>query len=161
MYNFTKVPKEKYIVIELQDRVYEEIIQKTRSENEYCCFNELNNLSYMECVVKECLRLYPGAPFIGRRSGGELKLKDGRILPKYVEIFLHIFYVHRNEKYWPEPEKFNPDRFLPENSVGRHRFAFVPFSAGPRQCPGRYQLISNFQFLFILCEKYVQQECST
>lgn len=126
-------------MIQLQDRIYNEIVEKTVTEPEE--FEVLNGLNYMECVIKETLRLYPAVTFIARRSEGELKLKDDRILPKNCDIIIHMFGIHRNEKCWPEPDKFDPDRFLPENSVGRHRGAFVPFSIGPRQCMGVYKFI--------------------
>lgn len=121
----------------MQDRVYEEIFEKTSNEHKDFTFEELSELTYMECVIKESLRLYPGVQVIARRSEAELKLKNGLIIPKHCDIFIHIFDIHRNEKYWPEPDKFDPDRFLPENSLERHRYAFVPFSAGARKCMGR------------------------
>lgn len=97
---------------------------------------ELNNLNYLECVIKEAMRLYPSLPLIGRLSDEEIITKDGLVIPKNSDIALSIFNIHRNEKCWPEPTRFDPDRFLPENSAGRHPFAFVPFSVGTRNCIG-------------------------
>lgn len=96
----------------------------------------------MECVIKECLRIYPSIPFIVKVLEEEITTKDGIVLPKNTEIAIHIYDIHRNEKHWPNPDKFDPDRFLPENSINRHPFSFVPFSAGPRNCIGEYH--SNF-----------------
>lgn len=87
-------------------------------------------------VIKESLRLYPSAPFIGRVLEEDLMTKEGYLLPKGVIVNIHIYDIHRNPKYWPEPDKFDPERFLPENCVNRHPYAFVPFSAGPRNCIG-------------------------
>jgi len=52
-----------------------------------------------------------------------------------------VFALHRNEKHFENPEKFDPDRFLEEKKEERHRFAFVPFSAGSRNCIGKYRNI--------------------
>lgn len=59
------------------------------------------------------------------------------MVPKGSLINVHTQEVHCDPKQWPNPEKFDPDRFLPENSSGRHPYAYVPFSAGPRNCLGQ------------------------
>jgi cytochrome P450 len=48
-----------------------------------------------------------------------------------------MYEIHRHRDFWDDPERFDPDRFSPENSAGRHRFAFFPFSGGPRICLGK------------------------
>jgi cytochrome P450 family 4 len=65
------------------------------------------------------------------RSGGKYLIPEGSTCM----IFTHA--LHNNPKYYPKPEVFDPDRFLPENSLNRHPFAYIPFSAGPRNCIGQ------------------------
>lgn len=62
---------------------------------------------------------------------------DGAVFPKDSFVHIHIFDLHRDPQCFPNPEKFDPDRFLPEVVVKRHPFAYVPFSAGPRNCIGK------------------------
>ncbi|TMW42480.1 hypothetical protein DOY81_012440 [Sarcophaga bullata] len=83
------------------------------------------------------MRLYPSVPGIMRESVNETQLPNGLILPPKTFITLSIFDIHRNPKHFENPNTFDPERFTPERSVGRHPYAYLPFSAGQRNCIGQ------------------------
>lgn len=87
--------------------------------------------------IKEALRLYPSVPFIARETSIDLVTATGYLIPKNRQIGISIYDLHRNPVLYPEPEKYHPERFLPENCTNRHRFAYLPFSGGPRNCIGK------------------------
>ncbi|XP_011706271.1 PREDICTED: cytochrome P450 4C1-like, partial [Wasmannia auropunctata] len=93
----------------------------------------LQNLPYLERCIKESLRLYPSVYFISRIISEDVKLKS-YLLPAWTNVHLHIYGVHRDPNFWPNPEVFDPDRFLPEKIQNRHPYSYLPFSAGPRNC---------------------------
>ncbi|XP_054724724.1 cytochrome P450 4c3-like [Uloborus diversus] len=97
---------------------------------------DLKNLKYLECVLKESQRLYPSLPYIGRESSCDVVV-NGYTIPAGTNCMIFTYMLHRDSDVFPNPEKFDPDRFLPENATGRHPYAYVPFSAGPRNCIGQ------------------------
>lgn len=98
--------------------------------------NDLKQMKYLECVVKESQRIYPPVPFISRTCEEPFEVA-GVTLPKGTTVQIATYYLHRDPNVFPRPEEFHPERFLPENSQGRSPFAFLPFSAGPRNCVGQ------------------------
>lgn len=97
---------------------------------------ELKELKYFDSVLKESQRLFPSVPIIGREAAQNIALGK-HIVPEGSCVEIFIYALHRDPSVFPNPEVFDPDRFLPENVVHRHPYAYVPFSAGPRNCIGQ------------------------
>ena len=95
------------------------------------------------------MRLYPPVPLIRRNITNETKL-GGYTVPVGANVTVQIYALHHNEKYFPDPHSFKPERFHVDQTVGRHAFAFVPFSAGPRNCIGQWIFIDFVTSLFSL-----------
>lgn len=95
----------------------------------------IEKLAFTRRVVQEALRLFPPAAAIGRQPRADLTLGAHKLSRKE-PIYVNIWCLHRHEKLWDNANSFDPDRFLPERSQGRHRYAWLPFGAGPRICIG-------------------------
>jgi cytochrome P450 len=92
-------------------------------------------LSYTTRVFKEALRMYPPILVLARRTFEPIELA-GRTLPAHTNLFVCPYTIHQRPELWPEPERFDPDRFLPEREASRPKSAWLPFGLGPRVCIG-------------------------
>ena len=96
---------------------------------------DLPSLLYTRRVLAEAMRLYPPAWIIGRRALEQVTIGDYRI-PKRALVAMSQWVVHRDERWWPEPERFDPGRWTPAAESSRPKFSYFPFGGGPRLCIG-------------------------
>lgn len=125
---------------EVQNKLIVEITQVLGESFANITIEQLQQLTYMEAVLKEAMRLYPITTILGRKTGADLQLGEYRI-PAKVNLAIDVFSIHRSAEHWG----LNADLFVPERFLtGKHHpYAFLGFSAGPRNCIGiRYAWIS-------------------
>ncbi|XP_060528315.1 uncharacterized protein LOC132703207 [Cylas formicarius] len=124
----------------VQETLYEEVKRCVESETSF--FNEdIQDLKYNEQVILETLRLFPALPLLGRYVRNDIDLGT-KIIPKGSNVILPLYLIHRNEKFWPYPEQFDPDRFSSQNLANIVPGSYVPFSMGARDCIGKtYSMI--------------------
>jgi cytochrome P450 len=116
-------------------------------------FADLPQLPYTQMVIDETLRLYPPVYILSRGVAVDTELHGVRIRRgQAVDIAPYI--VHRHPEFWSDPETFDPGRFLPEIAAQRHKSAYIPFIAGPRQCIGnQFALLEMLLVLVTLLQR--------
>jgi cytochrome P450 family 6 len=102
------------------------------------------------------LRKYPPVPFLTRKCVKDYKIPDEDIIiEKGTTVVLSVLGIHYDEEYYPDPEKFDPERFTEENKNLRHHYSHIPFVEGPRLCIGmRFGLMQTKVGLTSLLKKY-------
>lgn len=98
-------------------------------------FDTLASLPVTRQVVAEAMRLRPPAWAVGRETARDTRL-GGMAVPRGTTVLFAPLFVHHDPRFWPRPRVFDVDRFTPAATAGRHKFAYVPFSAGRRGCIG-------------------------
>ena len=120
---------------EHQEKCREEI-KAVLGDRKHFRYEDLSELKYTLWCIKETLRLYP--PVMSSfRQFEEDSMLDSHLIPKEAWIGISIYRIHHNALFWDEPELFNPLRFHPDRMSTQHPYAFIPFSAGPRNCIGQ------------------------
>lgn len=127
----------------IQDKVYQELYDIFGDSDRPATFADTLEMKYLERCLMETLRMFPPVPIIARQLNQDLKLASSDcVVPAGCTVVVGTFKIHRLPEFYPNPDKFDPDNFLPERTAQRHYYSFIPFSAGPRSCVGKY-LFSN------------------
>nr|AAT38513.1 ubiquitous cytochrome P450 [Phyllopertha diversa] len=122
---------------EIQKKVYEELQTVFADDpNRKATYRDLQEMKYLEMVIKESLRIYTTVPLLGRRIEKDVEW-NGMTLPKGLMITMFVYCAQNSDSTFKDPAVFDPGRFNAENSKGRHPYAYVPFSAGARNCIGQ------------------------
>ena len=115
---------------------------------------QMESLAYTQQVVNEALRLYPPGWLLSRRTI-EADALGGYEIPAGANVLLPLYLLHRDGRFWKDPERFWPERFAPEHEAERPRFSYMPFAAGPRHCIGEtFALYEMLMHLYKVARRY-------
>ncbi|GAB0096685.1 Cytochrome P450 [Sergentomyia squamirostris] len=140
----------------VQDRLYEEI-QGVHEElqGKKLTYDLLQKMKYLDMVFSESMRKWPAAPFVDRICNKEFRMEyeTGKFfdVPIDLSFWIPIVSFHHDPKYFPEPDKFDPERFSDDNKVNINSSAYLPFGIGPRNCIGsRFALMELKSIMYYL-----------
>ncbi|CAH1800682.1 unnamed protein product [Owenia fusiformis] len=105
-------------------------------DSDHITWEDLPKMKYLTLCIKEALRLHTPVPFIERRTTKDMEI-EGKFLPAGSVINMMLYNIHHNPTVWENSMEYRPSRFLPENMKCMDSYAFIPFSAGPRNCIGQ------------------------
>ena len=126
---------------EIQEKLLKELDEAVEARGDMSLYDFVNNLEYLDRVLCEVLRLYTSGFLVHRRCNETCTI-NGITIPSGVDVFMPPNVLHHDPALWPDPEKFDPDRFSPENRETRGSYKYMPFGLGPRQCIGyRFALL--------------------
>lgn len=136
-----------------QERLHEEVVAVLGEDGDPT-YDDFDRLIYAQCVFKETLRLMPPVWALGKYCTEHTRLVDHHVAPN-IRTTMAIYSLHRNPKYWAEPDKFVPSRFDARVSPPVSAYSYVPFSLGRRSCLGnRFALVEATMFLAKVMQKY-------
>jgi cytochrome P450 len=118
-------------------------------------YADLNRLTYTNMVIQEVMRLYPPVWILTRQAQEEDEVGGYRV-PAGADVLVCPYTLHRHPAFWPEPDRFLPDRFAPDVAADRPRYAYIPFGAGPRFCVGNHLGMMEATFVLALAARDVR-----
>ena len=120
---------------EQEKMLHQEVDSVLDNDHTVPTVKDIPNLEYTERVFAESMRLYPPAWAIGRQAINDFKIDD-YVIPAGSSILMSQYLMHHDPRYFPQPERFEPERWSPSEKAKRPRFSYFPFGGGPRSCIG-------------------------
>lgn len=132
---------------DVQKKLQQEI-DTTLPNKAFPTYDVMMEMEYLDMVVSETLRLYPIASKIFRMCKKDVEI-NGVFIPKGTVVTVPMFVLQRDSKYWPEPDKFHPERFSKKNKESIDPYIYMPFGSGPRNCIGMRFALMNMKLALI------------
>ncbi|CAD0201820.1 unnamed protein product [Chrysodeixis includens] len=137
---------------ELQARVIKEVDEFMDKHDNVLDYSIVTELPFLEACIDESLRLYPPLTNLTREVMESYTFPSGLNVDKGVRVHIPVYHIHRNPNYYPNPEKYDPERFLPEEKKNITPFTYLPFGEGQRLCIGlrfaKMQMIAGLVTIF-------------
>ena len=140
----------------IQDKLIKEINDYYEVNPDSSLYNAAENIEYVTMVLYESLRMFPPGPKLIRVCKQTCAVTDDLIIEEGVDIDLPVFLLHRDPKYWPNPEKFDPERFNPNTEPSYPALAYLPFGEGQRFCIGKRLALLEAKMALITIFKDLQ-----
>ncbi|XP_034237987.1 cytochrome P450 6j1-like [Thrips palmi] len=122
---------------ECQDKLRAELRAAQTADGGNITYETLHDLKYLDMVFKETLRLWPVMPWLDRVATQDYVLPDSDIkIEKGTVVMVPVYSIHRDPEHYADPDKFDPERWAPENADNINKLAYLPFGSGPRTCIG-------------------------
>ncbi|CAG2119864.1 unnamed protein product [Medioppia subpectinata] len=140
----------------LNDKCQQKLYEEVMSFDGKYDYESISKMPYLEACVAETLRLYNPLVVLFRMANEDYKLGDtGITIPKGMMVNLDVQSIHRNPDYYPNPDRWDPERFLPENRDQLAPHSYMPFGIGPRNCVGmRFGLMEAKTAVVCLVQKF-------
>lgn len=146
---------------EIQERLRKEVSEAVEADGGEIKYDTILSLPFLDAVINETLRVYPPVSIIERICVKDYKIESlNMTMTKGSKINVPIYAIHHQEEFFPDHDKFDPDRFMPENVGKIIPNTYIPFMTGPRNCMGqRFAMLKGKTTLAALLIKYTFERC--
>ncbi|XP_049831017.1 cytochrome P450 6k1-like [Schistocerca gregaria] len=146
---------------DIQARLQDEIDSVLKQHEGQVTYDSISSMPYLDKVVAETLRKYPPVPILNRVCNAEYKIPDSDVvLDEGTSIMIPVYGLHHDPEFYPDPERFDPERFSEKQKARRHTYVYLPFGDGPRSCIGmRFGLLQTKVGLTNILSNYRVEPC--